>query len=80
MGCCLALRIPPASESPTSPGVEDSQNFGDLAMVELRQAVAGRIKTLEFYRTDPNLDPLRSRDDFQGAPHGLRFSRRPVRA
>ena len=49
-------------------------------MVELRQAVAGGIKSLEDYRTDPNLDPLRGREDFRALLMDLAFPVRPVRA
>ncbi len=73
LGCCLAIRIPPAPASRTSLAVEDSQHYGDRAMVELRQAVARGIKPLEDYRTDPNLDPLRSRDDFRALLMDLAF-------
>ena len=78
MACCLALRIPPASPSGTSLAVEDSQHYGDQAMVALRQAVAGGIKPLEDYKTDPNLDPLRSRDDFRGLLMDLAFPVDPL--
>jgi eukaryotic-like serine/threonine-protein kinase len=42
-------------------------------MVELRQAVDGGIKPLEDYRTDPNLDPLRGREDFRALLMDLAF-------
>ena len=34
-------------------------------MDSLRLAAAGGPKPFETYRTDPNLDPLRDREDFQ---------------
>ena len=39
--------------------------YADRAVVALRQAVAQGFNQLEIYRTDPALDPLRPRDDFQ---------------
>ncbi|APW58785.1 hypothetical protein [Paludisphaera borealis] len=39
--------------------------YADRAVVALRQAVAKGFNQLDVYRTDPALDPLRSRDDFQ---------------
>ena len=47
-------------------------------MVELRQAAAGGIKPLEDYRTDPNLDPLRGRDDFRALLMDLAFPVDPL--
>jgi eukaryotic-like serine/threonine-protein kinase len=76
--CCLALRTPPASPSGTSLAVEDSQHYGDRAMAELRQAAAGGIKPLQDYRTDPNLDPLRGREDFQALLMDIAFPFDPL--
>ena len=39
--------------------------YADRAVALLRQAVAKGFTQLEVYRTDPALDPLRSREDFQ---------------
>ena len=78
MACCLALRIPPTPAGGTSLAVEDSQQYGDRAMVELRQAVAVGIKPLEDYRTDPNLDPLRGREDFRAILMDLAFPVNPL--
>ena len=78
MACCLALRIPPASASRTSLAAEDGRRYGDRAMVELRQAVAGGIKPFEDYRTDPNLDPLRDREDFRALLMDLAFPVDPL--
>jgi len=77
MACCLGLRIPPdiASRSPRE--VEDGRRYGDRAMIALWRSVAGGFKTLEIYRTDPNLDPLRDREDFQVLPMDLAFPTEP---
>ncbi len=73
LACCLALRIPPAPASRNSLAAEDGRRYGDRAMVELRRAVAGGIKPLEDYQTDPNLDPLRRREDFRALLMDLAF-------
>ncbi len=65
MACCLALRIPPATATPTAREVEDGRRFGDQAMIALARSVAGAFKSFETFRSDPNLGPLRDRKDFQ---------------
>jgi eukaryotic-like serine/threonine-protein kinase len=47
-------------------------------MVELRRAVTGGIKPLEDYRSDPNLDPLRDREDFRTLLMDLAFPADPL--
>ena len=76
MACCLAF----ASRPPPRAGrraIEEGRQYGDRAMVELRQAVAGGFKTFEVFRTDPNLDPLREREDFQALLMDLAFPADP---
>jgi tetratricopeptide (TPR) repeat protein len=77
MACCLALRIPPAITNRTSYEVDDSRRYGDQAMIALRQSVASGFKTLEIYRSTPELDPLRDREDFQALLMDLAFPADP---
>ncbi len=65
LACCLALRIPPDSESPSPLAAVDGRRNGDRAMTALRRAATRANKSFNDYRTDPNLDPLRDRDDFR---------------
>ena len=73
LACCLALRIPPATASRTSREVEESRRYGDQAMISLRRSVAGGFKTFEIYRSTPDLEPLRDREDFQALLMDLAF-------
>ncbi|HKI16579.1 MAG TPA: tetratricopeptide repeat protein, partial [Isosphaeraceae bacterium] len=77
MACCLALRIPPATASPTAREVEDGRRFGDQAMIALARSVAGPFKTFETFRSDPNLGPLRDRKDFKAMLMDLAFPADP---
>ncbi len=77
MACCLALRIPPETATPTARQVEDSRRFGDQAMLALARSVAGAFKTFETFRSDPNLGPLRDRKDFQDLLMDLAFPTDP---
>jgi tetratricopeptide (TPR) repeat protein len=45
--------------------VERSRNMADQAMKALRQAVDGGYQDLDWISIDPDLGPLRSRDDFK---------------
>jgi serine/threonine-protein kinase len=55
----------------TTPGERGAQ--ADRAMEALRRAVAGGYRSPHAIRTDPNLDPLRSRHDFQALLLDLQF-------
>jgi eukaryotic-like serine/threonine-protein kinase len=46
-------------------------------MEALRRSVAGAFKTFEVFRSDPNLDPLRDRADFQTLLMDLAFPADP---
>ena len=45
--------------------VERSRRLADQAMEALRQAVNGGYRDLAWIEIDPDLDPLRSRDDYK---------------
>jgi serine/threonine protein kinase len=77
MACCLALRIPPTTASRTPREVEDGRRYGDQAMIALQRTVAGGLKTFEIFRSDPNLGPLRDREDFQALLMDLAFPADP---
>jgi serine/threonine-protein kinase len=55
----------------TTPGERGPQ--ADRAMEALRRAVAGGYRSPHAIRTDPNLNPLRSRPDFQALLLDLQF-------
>ena len=72
----LALCIPLMGAKPGSKGVTDlealtkadqfrRQKYGDRAVDLLRRAVRGGFADLELLESDPDLDPLRNRPDFQ---------------
>jgi hypothetical protein len=46
-------------------------------MTALRRAAVRGIKSFDYYRTDPNLDPLRDRDDFRALLMDLAFPADP---
>jgi eukaryotic-like serine/threonine-protein kinase len=77
LACCLALRIPPVTASRTSHEVDESQRYGDQAMISLRRSVAGGFKTFEIYRSTPDLEPLHEREDFQALLMDLAFPTDP---
>jgi hypothetical protein len=49
----------------------------DRAMVLLRRAIAGGYRNLTWMRRDPDLDPLRTRPDFQALMMDLEFPSDP---
>ena len=77
LACCLALRIPPATASRNFHEVEERRRYGDQAMISLRRSVAGGFKTFEIYRSTPDLEPLRDREDFQVLLMDLAFPTDP---
>ncbi|MGC8641940.1 MAG: protein kinase domain-containing protein [Isosphaeraceae bacterium] len=57
---------PSDDESKLSPGDRARrQVYGKRAVETLKEAVAGGFANPELYKTDPELDPLRARPDFQ---------------
>jgi len=77
VACCLALRIPPATTGRTPREVEEGRRYGDRAMIALERSVAGGFKTFEIFWSDPNLGPLRDREDFQALLMDLAFPTEP---
>jgi len=55
----------------------DGRQYRDRAMIKLRSSVAGGFKTLEIDRSDPDLDPLGQREDFQVLLMDLAFPTEP---
>jgi hypothetical protein len=49
----------------------ERQKYADLAMTAIGQAVAAGYKNVEHMKQDKDLDPLRSRPDFQELQHEL---------
>jgi tetratricopeptide (TPR) repeat protein/tRNA A-37 threonylcarbamoyl transferase component Bud32 len=56
---------------------EDGAAELDLAMATLRRAVAAGYRSVEWMRRDPDLEPLRSRSDFQLLMMDLTFPEKP---
>jgi serine/threonine-protein kinase len=54
-------------------GLAERRPQADRAMAVLKRAVAKGYRSVEVLRTDPNLDPLRSRTDFQELLRELGF-------
>jgi hypothetical protein len=48
--------------------------YSDRAMIYLKQAVSKGYNFIEKLRTDPDLDPLRGRDDFKKVVADLELS------
>ena len=68
LGCAharLATPGDPAGRAPTPEEESDARAHADLAMAALRRSVAAGYRNLLSLRTDPDLDPLRSRHDFR---------------
>lgn len=68
LACARALCSAAVGEGKAVPTAEEQatkQRYADQAMEALRQAVAGGWENLPWMKIDPDLDSLRSRDDFQ---------------
>jgi serine/threonine-protein kinase len=68
LACAQALCAAVAGEGRPDPPAEilaQRRRLADQAMDSLRQAVAGGWQNVAWMRIDPDLDPLRSRDDFK---------------
>ncbi len=55
----------PESPWPAAKRAAVARAFGDRAIAALRRAVDRGYRNIDLIRTDPDLDPLRSRPDFQ---------------
>ncbi len=55
----------------------DAGSLGEQAVYALRRAVAAGSRDIAFMRRDPDLDPLRSRPDFQALMMDLEFPEEP---
>jgi serine/threonine protein kinase len=76
LACNVALCIPLIGAKNGSQGILDAeslgkgdrfrrQKYGDRAMEALRRAIRGGFVNPEILQSDPDLDPLRDRPDFQ---------------
>jgi hypothetical protein len=66
--CELALCVPlveAGRAAPSAAGRAERRRYADQAMAALVQAVRSGFKDLALLKTDPDLDPLRPRPDFQ---------------
>ena len=73
MTCAHALLAGLAAEPGSGMTAAKGRTEADRAMARLRQAIAAGYRKLFFMRTDPELDPLRSRPDFQLLMMDLEF-------
>jgi serine/threonine-protein kinase len=69
-----------AAESGSGMTAAEGRAEADRAMESLRQAVAAGYRNLTVMRTDSDLDPLRSRDDFQALMMDLAMPEDPFAA
>jgi eukaryotic-like serine/threonine-protein kinase len=77
LACAHALLARIASEPGSGMGAAEGQAEADRAMDSLRRAVAAGYGNLTHMRVDPDLDPLRSRPDFQMLLMDLAFPIEP---
>jgi len=56
---------------------ELAATYGDRAIVALRQAISGGAKEVAQMKTDPSLEPLRQRADFQSLQTKLESTTQP---
>jgi serine/threonine protein kinase len=68
MASAVSLCIPAIAKGKNEPTDQDraqQRQLGDQAMEDLRYALVLGYSDVEHLKKDPNLDPLRSRDDFK---------------
>jgi tetratricopeptide (TPR) repeat protein len=78
--CFLSRCVPLAAKDdklPEAKRQELAKDYADRAMTALRQAVARGYKDAAHLKKDPDLDPLRRRDDFQKLLAGLEKTTAP---
>jgi len=77
LACSHTLLAGLATEAGSGMTVAEGRAEADRAMESLRQAVAAGYRKLNLMRSDPDLDPLRSRPDFQFLMMDLAFPADP---
>ena len=65
LACFRSLLSGIAAEPGSGLTASEMTSLGEQAVDALRRAVAAGLRDLAFMRRDPDLDPLRSRPDFQ---------------
>ncbi len=65
LACCQSLLSGVASEAGSGLTAADGEAEADQAILSLRQAVAAGWQRLAHMRSDTDLDPIRSRRDYQ---------------
>jgi serine/threonine-protein kinase len=73
LACGHALLAGLAAEPGSGMTAPEGRVEADLAMEWLRRAIAGGYRNIPIMRIDPDLDPLRSRPDFQLLMMDLEF-------
>jgi serine/threonine-protein kinase len=80
LGCVESKLSDPALSDPaarTAVVTADRQAHADRAIVALRRSAAAGLRNADLWRRDPDLDPLRSRPDFQLLMLDLEFPEDP---
>jgi serine/threonine-protein kinase len=77
LACFKSLLSGIAAESGSRLTAADVSSLGEQAVLALRRAVAAGLRDLTFMRKDADLDPLRSRPDFQVLLLDLAFPEEP---
>jgi serine/threonine-protein kinase len=80
LACTLAECSDLVKSKPITSPPDESQtalSFADRAMAALHDAVSGGFRNAPHFAIDPDLDPLRSRPDFQALMRDLTFPSQP---
>ncbi len=77
LACFRSLLSSVAARPGSGLSPDDARSLGEQAVDALRRAVAAGLEDLAFMRRDTDLDPLRSRPDFQLLMMDLSFPDQP---
>ena len=77
LACLWALCIPPGSDGPGARDAAEGRRCAEAAMDALRRALAVGFGDIAWLRRDPDLDVLRSREDFRALLDQLTKAKTP---